>query len=129
MTKRPKIILLSTIVLVLASGAILWRSFMRSDVLWNDAYSAGIAIEGLDGVMVYDNGPNFPDSHGRNYAPDGYYFGQKWQCVEFIKRYLYQAKGLRMPDVWGNAISFFDPVAAQGGQHEARDDPVSPRRR
>jgi len=121
MTKRQKIIFLVAIVIVLASGAVLWRGLVRSGFPWaNDRYSTGIAVEGLDGVAVYDNGPKFEDAHGRNYASDGYYFGQKWQCVEFIKRYLYQAKGLRMPDVWGNAISFFDPDVAHGALNSKR---------
>lgn len=71
-------------------------------------------------MPVYANGPLFAVSHGRHYAADGYYFGQRWQCVEFVKRYLYQAKGHRMPDVMGHAISFFDPSVSQGALNTKR---------
>lgn len=87
-----------------------WRGFEWS----SGPYARGNPVESLDGVAVYENGPVYTVTHGRNYAADGYYFGQKWQCVEFIKRYLYTAKGLTMPDVWGHAINFFDPDLPHG---------------
>ena len=74
----------------------------------------GIILDTLDGVPVYNNGFFFTRSYGRHYAADGYYYGKKWQCVEFIKRYLYDARGHQMPDVWGHAINFFDPALPDG---------------
>ncbi len=115
---KPFLLVLAIIVFLggLGIGWVLWRGFD-----WNDSpYARGTPLENLDGVAVYDNGPLFTVTHGRNYAADGYYFGQKWQCVEFIKRYLYTAKGLRMPDVWGHAISFFDPDLPHGALNVKR---------
>ena len=75
----------------------------------------GKALDEYHGVKVYDNGPDFVASHGRHYSWTGYYYGQKWQCVEFIKRFYFQGKGHRMPDVWGHAADLFDPSTPQGG--------------
>lgn len=71
-------------------------------------------LDEFRGVAVFDNGPLIAKSHGRHFAEDGYYFGQKWQCVEFVKRYFYLAHQHRMPDVWGHAKDFFAPGVAHG---------------
>jgi hypothetical protein len=76
-------------------------------LFWNSR-RVGKALDRYRDVPVYDNGLLYFRSYGRNYSPDGYYFGQKWQCVEFIKRFYYQAQGHKMPDVMGHAKSFFD---------------------
>lgn len=80
----------------------------------------GAIVETLDGVPVFANGPSYVVSHGKHFADDGYYFGQKWQCVEFIKRYLYVAKKHRLPNVWGHAKHFFDASIKQGDMNPAR---------
>jgi len=72
------------------------------------------AIDSFNGVAVYDNGPDFTAIHGKNYSPDGYYYGCKWQCVEYVKRYYYLKKKHCMPDLFGNARDFFDPAISQG---------------
>jgi len=74
----------------------------------------GAVIDSYQDVMVYNNGPEFATSYGRHFSDSGYYFGQKWQCVEFIKRFYYQSKGHEMPDVMGHAKDFFDPNLASG---------------
>ena len=51
---------------------------------------------------------------------DGYYYGQKWQCVEYVKRFYSQALGHEMPDVWGHAKSFFDESLDDGAMNERR---------
>jgi hypothetical protein len=66
--------------------------------LWN-ARNIGHVLDSYKGVPVYDNGLLFFRSYGKNYAPDGYYFGQKWQCVEFVKRFYFEAKHHKLPDV------------------------------
>lgn len=112
-----------TFVIVLAGVALLGSSALMivRGVTWQSSpWAKGEQIAVVDGVPIYDNGPLFAISHGRNYAEDGYYFGQKWQCVEFIKRYLYRTKGHRMPDVMGHAISFFDPAVPHRGFNAKR---------
>lgn len=76
-------------------------------IFWNSR-KVGRVLDSYKGVPVYDNGLIFFQSYGKNYSADGYYFGQKWQCVEFIKRFYFQAKNHKMPDVMGHAKSFFD---------------------
>ena len=81
------------------------------------AYNHGRVGRVLDtyaGVPVYDNGLLFFRSYGRHYARDGYYYGQKWQCVEFIKRFYHDARQHKMPDVMGHARSFFDEALPDG---------------
>ncbi len=77
-------------------------------------------IDTYRGVAIYDNGPNFVKSHGRHFDWSGYYYGQKWQCVEFIKRFYFQALHHRMPEVMGHATDFFDPNIPSGEINVAR---------
>lgn len=90
-----------------------WGALLGVLILWNDSRVGGV-LDSYRGVTVYNNGLLFFRSHGRNYSKDGYYFGQKWQCVEFVKRFYYQAKNHRMPDVMGNAKNFFDESLPDG---------------
>ena len=75
----------------------------------------GRIIDSFNGVAVFDNGPDYEKSHGKNFSPNGYYYGNKWQCVEYVKRYYYVVKKHRMPDLFGNARDFYDPTVPQGG--------------
>jgi hypothetical protein len=86
---------------------------------WN-AQRVGKALDCYRNVPVYDNGLLFFRSYGRHYSKDGYYYGQKWQCVEYIKRFFYDAKGHEMPDVMGHAKSFFDETLPDGALNQRR---------
>ena len=101
---------------------------------WRSGKNAGVELDRYKDVAVYDNGPVVTRSFGRHYSPDGYYWGQKWQCVEFVKRFYDQAKAHRMPDVWGHAKDFFDDTVEQGALNKRRGliqfrngEPESPR--
>lgn len=85
-----------------------------------DALKIGSTVDSYKGVPVYYNGILFFRSHGRHYDQDGYYFGQKWQCVEYIKRFLYTEKRHALPDGFGHAKDFFDPEVSQGGINKRR---------
>ena len=113
-----KWLLLGALVVILC-GATAFL-FLRGNDWPGSPWARGTVIESLDGVPVYDNGPIFSASHGKSLASDGTYFGQKWQCVEFVERYLYEVKGHVMPDGMGNAISFFDNETPQGALNERR---------
>ncbi|MCU0785537.1 MAG: CHAP domain-containing protein [Verrucomicrobia bacterium] len=89
------------------TGGLLFVGGITALLIWN-AQKVGKTLDSYHGVPVYDNGLMFFRSYGRHYAADGYYYGQKWQCVEFIKRFYHDAKGHKMPDVMGHARSFFD---------------------
>jgi len=85
-----------------------------------DDNKIGEGIDNYKGVAIYNNGSNFTANHGTNYSSDGYYFGEKWQCVEFVKRFYYVVKGHSMPNVFGNAKDFFNEAIPQGGVNEDR---------
>ena len=85
-----------------------------------DARRVGTVLDTCRGVPVYDNGLLFFRGHGKHYARDGYYYGQKWQCVEFIKRFYHDAKDHNMPDGMGHARSFFDNTLSDGALNPRR---------
>lgn len=73
----------------------------------------GQPIDSLHGVYVYFNGP-VAHTQGRNLAPDGYNWGLRYQCVEFVKRYYHLHLNHKMPDAYGHARDFFDPDLPDG---------------
>jgi len=73
----------------------------------------GDKIDSLDGVYVYENG-DMTNVSGRNVTADGYNLGLKYQCVEFVKRYYYEHYRHKMPNSYGNAKDFFNPVCSDG---------------
>lgn len=102
-----------TLALVLIAGVV-------ALLFWN-AQMVGKALDSYRGVQVYDNGLLFFRSYGRHYSADGYYYGQKWQCVEFIKRFYYDSKKHKMPDAMGHAKSFFDETIPDGAVNLRRN--------
>ena len=80
----------------------------------------GTVLDTYRGVEVYENGPEITVSHGKHYAAGGYYYGQKWQCVEYIKRFYHDAMKHEMPSVWGHARDFFDPAVGHGQMNAQR---------
>lgn len=108
--RTARILLVTTALLVMVAGVIVWLK----------SRDVGVVVASYKGVPIYDNGPLAFKSHGRHYSPTGYYWGQKWQCVEFVKRFFDQAKAHQMPDVWGHAKEFFDATVPQGGMNARR---------
>ena len=105
MRKSKWLKILLIIIVVILVGAI---------YLVSDQKVIGKEIDSFKNVAINYNGIIYTNSYGKNYSEDGYYYGQKWQCVEYIKRFYYQAKKHKMPDVYGNAKDFFDPGIQQG---------------
>ncbi|MDD7795124.1 CHAP domain-containing protein [Clostridium sp. 'White wine YQ'] len=64
-------------------------------------------IDSFNGVKVYSNGKDILTTHGISESKDGYIFGYKWQCPEFIVRYYYYAKNFKMNSTKGNAKDFY----------------------
>lgn len=81
----------------------------------------GKELDSYKDVPVYYNGEIYTATYGENYSKDGYYYGYKWQCVEYVKRFYYDAKNHEMPDGYGNAKDFFDDNVKQGELNESRD--------
>ncbi|MDL2306699.1 CHAP domain-containing protein [Desulfovibrio sp. OttesenSCG-928-C06] len=73
----------------------------------------GEVIDSFNGVTVHYNGA-ISNVSGRSVAPDGYNIGQKYQCVEFVKRYYYEALDHKMPSPWGHAKDFFNNAVPDG---------------
>lgn len=74
----------------------------------------GQVIDHYQGVAIYNNGKTITKSHGSHRGKTGYYFGQKWQCVEFVKRFYFFIKKHKMPNVWGHAVNYFDEKVPHG---------------
>lgn len=79
-----------------------------------NSFLIGKNIDKYKDIPVYYNGILLFKSYGKNYSKDGYYYGKKWQCVEFIKRFLYDVKKHKMPDTSGNAKDYYDSTIQQG---------------
>jgi len=85
------------------------------------SFSIGDSVDSFNGVVVYNNGMDYPKSYGKHYSKDSvYYYGKKWQCVEYIKRYYYDYFHHRMPNGFGHAKSFFDPTVAHAKLNKER---------
>ncbi|MGL5938198.1 MAG: CHAP domain-containing protein [Phocaeicola sp.] len=83
-------------------------------------YTVGEKLDSLNGVVVYHNGRT-TNVIERNTTKDGYNLGQKYQCVEFVKRYYYEHFNHKMPDSYGHAKDFFDPKIADGKKNKKRN--------
>lgn len=73
----------------------------------NPSHEIGDVIDVFNDVAVYYNG-GVDTVTGRHLTKDGYNLGLKYQCVEFVKRYYYEALNHKMPDSYGHAKDFFD---------------------
>jgi len=81
----------------------------------------GKVIDSYKGVAVYHNGYSYTKDYGRHYGDDGYYYGLKWQCVEYGKRFYYDALNHEMPDGFGHAKDFFDLGLKSGSINTRRN--------
>jgi len=96
------------------------EEFDVSKLTRQDEVPPGTIIDEFNGIPVYSNGANYTQDHGLNFSESGYYFGYKWQCVEFVRRDYYVVFGHEMPDGAGHAKYFFDPALAQGQYNKQR---------
>lgn len=84
-------------------------------------HQTGDALDSLNGVVVYYNGIDYTQSYGSHYGEDGFYYGKKWQCVEYVKRYYHDFMHHTFPDGYGHAISFFDKKIKHGKLNTKRN--------
>lgn len=85
------------------------------------SFTIGDSVDSLNGVIVYNNGAVYSKSYGKHYSKDSvYYYGKKWQCVEYVKRYYFDYLKHKMPNGFGNANAFFDKKLAQGAFNKSR---------
>ncbi|XLS29084.1 CHAP domain-containing protein [Flavobacteriaceae bacterium M23B6Z8] len=104
-------------ILIIIFSYLLFNSF--NDNNFNLSRSTGQVLDSLHGVYVYYNG-GVNQVHSRNIAPDNYNLGLKYQCVEFVKRYYYEHYKHKMPDSYGNAKDFYDPLIGDGVNNNRR---------
>lgn len=105
------------LIALLASGITFWLAQKKTP---GKNLVIGRAIDELNGVSVYYNGP-VGNVSGRNTTRDGYNLGLKYQCVEFVKRYYYQHLNHRMPDSYGHAKDFFNKDLGDGQRNRRRN--------
>jgi surface antigen len=87
-----------------------------------NSFTIGDSVDSFNSVIVYNNGIDYPESHGKNYSKDSsYYYGKKWQCVEYIKRYYSDYLHHKMPNGLGNAKDFFNSKLKHGELNKERD--------
>src|SRR5690554_448607 len=79
-----------------------------------DYSRVGQEIDDYLGIPVYYNGFFYEKVHGENNSSEGYFYGLKWQCVEYVQRFYYEHLQHAMPDPRKNARDFFDPETEQG---------------
>ena len=58
----------------------------------------GEIIDSYNGVEVYFNSIPFT-TKGENFSEDGYYYGEKYQALEFVKRYYFEVFNHRLEDI------------------------------
>lgn len=100
--------------------AIVLIAALAASAIMHNTLRVGKKIDSYKGVAVFYNGKDNYKSHGNNYSSDGYYYGQKWQCIEFVKRFYYDALGHKMTNPFGNAKEYFDLSLKQGEYNEKR---------
>lgn len=89
-------------------------------VILLDVKKVGKEIDSYKGATVHYNGIIYAKAYGENKSEDGYYYGQKWQCVEYVKRFYKDIKNHEMPEVYGHAKDFFDINIEQGKLNKSR---------
>jgi len=87
---------------------------------FHPTHKCGEIIDNYNNVNVYFNG-GVGHTEGRNLTKDGYNLGIKYQCVEFVKRYYYEALNHKMPDSYGNAVDFFNSTLKDGELNKQRN--------
>jgi surface antigen len=80
------------------------------------AIQPGDSIDVHNGVVIYYNGGEF---HGDHWVGN-YKLGQKYQCVEFVKRYYFYHLDHKMPNMWGHAVNFFNKNLKDGARNADR---------
>ena len=88
-----------------------------------EKHQCGDIVAEFNGVPVrYNSGGVDSCQEGRHLSSDGKYsYGMKWQCVEFVRRYYFDALNHRMPEKYGNAKDYFRDNIPHGGLNTERD--------
>lgn len=117
-----KILLLFGVIIILTGGLFYGyeKYHSRIRLFQRVPKEIGEQKDSYKGVAVFNNGRDYVQDYGKHYSRDGYYYGLKWQCVEYVKRFYYDAKNHKMPDGFGHAKDFFDETVKQGELNKKR---------
>jgi glutathionylspermidine amidase/synthetase len=91
LAKNKKILLIILTIIVILIIFLVYKYFEKE-------YKFGDKIGTFNGVDAYSNQRDETNSLDPNYYK-GIYTGQKWQCVEFARRYLIINEGITFSDV------------------------------
>lgn len=72
-------------------------------------------------AAFYNDGFSTCDNSGRHKNQDGYVYGKKWQCVEYVRRYYKDALNHEMPEYWGHATDYFRVNILSGSMNTERN--------
>ena len=96
------------------------NTLSQSDAL--SIENCGDSLGSFNGVTAYYNeGFSTCDNSGRHQNQDGYVYGKKWQCVEYVRRYYKDALNHEMPEYWGHATDYFRANIPSGSMNTERD--------
>jgi len=107
--------LLITVILLLMTGG---NSTFQKENQIKQAF--GSPIDKYNGVAVYYSGNGGKTKH-RNLSNDGYNFGLKYECTEFVIRYYYVHFNHKMPVSYGNAKDFYNKDIKDGQRNLQRN--------
>jgi surface antigen len=93
--------------IVLLMVLVLFTKCIIKKVYHANQRTIGEKIDSFNNIPVYYNGST-NSNLGRNRSTDGYNYGLKYQCVEFVKRYYYDYLNHKMPNTFGHAKDFYN---------------------
>jgi surface antigen len=79
----------------------------------------GKVTDTYQGISIYNNGQDSSIEHGISKSKDGYVYGYKWQCVEFVNRFYHDKLGINISG-GGNAKDYFDSKINNGELNNTR---------
>ncbi|QCE41218.1 CHAP domain-containing protein [Psychroserpens sp. NJDZ02] len=115
MKLKSRLLFFIFLMLIIAVGF-----FVSKKVNVNMTKIVGQKLDSLNGVYVFYNG-GVDNNSGRHLSKRGYNYGLKYQCVEFVKRYYYEALKHEMPNTYGHAKDFFNPDLIDGALNRDRN--------
>ena len=90
----------------------------------SEKIECGGELAQVNGIPIYSNGTGInsctDEENRRHLAADGYSYGLKWQCVEFVRRYYKDYLNHTMPVQWGNAKDYFREEIKHGELNKER---------
>lgn len=110
-----KIMVVAIIGVLLVGGIV----SIVTGLMYKFGSEVGKVADTYQGVPIYNNGKDGAQEHGINKNKNGYVYGYKWQCVEFINRFYYDKLGISIPG-GGNAKDYFDDKIENGGTNNTR---------